>query len=89
MVIKNVMEDFVEQKLDAIIAANGACGCEQCRADVMAKALNDLPPHYIATEKGELFSKLGSLEFQFDADVTSTICAAIELVKRRPRHSNP
>ena len=56
------MEDVVWQNIDDVIRGRyGACGCEKCRLDVAALALNYLPPHYVVTEKGELYSKISSL----------------------------
>ena len=53
---------------------------------MLQHALNDLPPKYVVTEKGELYSKINTLEQQFEVDVVAAITKAAVLVKRRPRH---
>jgi competence protein ComFB len=84
--IKNYMEEIVFSQLKEVLDDINACTCEKCILDVAAIALNDLPPKYIVTEKGELYSKIGSLKQQFEVDVIAAITKAAVLVKRRPRH---
>ena len=86
MVLKNYTRVAVEEALDTILARQGACECDTCRLDIMAIALNNLKPHYVVTEKGELFARVGKMDFQSSIDVTTEISAAIETVKSRPRH---
>ena len=40
----NLMEDIVLRHVDSMMAADGGCCCEACRSDVVAYALNHLPP---------------------------------------------
>jgi competence protein ComFB len=84
--IKNYMEEIVFNQLKEILDDINVCSCEKCILDIAAIALNDLPPKYIVTEKGELYSKIGALKQQFEVDVISAITKAAVLVKRRPRH---
>ncbi len=80
------MEEVVRQKLTELLEEEDVCNCEHCMLDMMAIALNDLPTHYIVTEKGEVYSKVNSLMVQFSADVTTSIIKAIKIVKNNPRH---
>jgi len=89
MVLKNIMEQFVSDKLSKMMEADGCCTCERCQADAAAIALNMLQPHYIATEQGALFSKAQTMVLQFDTDVLVAISKAIRIVKERPRHPEP
>lgn len=84
--IKNYMEEVVLNLMDDVLDDINMCKCESCVMDIAAIALNDLPPKYIATEKGELYSKVNSLKNQFEVDVIAAITKAAVLVKRSPRH---
>lgn len=86
MIIKNYMEEIVFNSMDEILRDINMCKCEICRSDIAAKALNDLPPQYVATKKGEVYSKINNLKMQFEVDVIAAITKAAILVKRNPRH---
>lgn len=55
MIIKNYMEEIVFNSIDEVLKDINMCKCETCISDIAAKALNDLPPQYVATKKGGLF----------------------------------
>lgn len=84
--LKNYMEEFVLSQLNEVLTDINMCKCEKCRMDIAALALNDLPPKYVITEKGELYSKINSLRQQFEVDVIAAITKAAVMVKRSPRH---
>ncbi len=84
--IKNYMEEIVFNQIKEILEDINMCTCEKCILDIAAIALNDLPPRYIVTEKGELFSKINALKQQFEVDVVAAVTKAAVLVKRKPRH---
>lgn len=84
--MKNYMEEIVAGSLDDILKDINICKCDRCKLDIMAKALNDLPPQYIVTQKGEIYSKINNLKMQFEVDVIAAITKAAILVKRNPRH---
>jgi competence protein ComFB len=86
MIIKNFMEEIVFHSMDDVLKDINMCKCEICRMDIAAKALNDLPPQYVVTVKGEVYSKINNLKTQFEVDVISAITKAAVLVKRYPRH---
>lgn len=87
MQLKNYMEDLVMHQLDRIIARHeGICSCDKCKFDIAALALNYLPPRYIVTEKGETYTRIKSLEQQFNVDIMSAITLAISIVRGRPKH---
>ena len=83
----NLMEDVVLQYVDAMMAADGGCCCDACRSDVIAYALNQLPPRYVATDKGRMLSKLDSYESQFHTDIIAAITGGIQIVRQHPRHN--
>jgi competence protein ComFB len=80
------MEEIVFGQMKEVLADINVCTCEKCLLDIAAIALNDLPPKYVVTKKGELYSKINTLGQQFEVDVVSAITKAAVLVKRRPRH---
>lgn len=87
MKIKNYMEDVVVQLLHSIVEErDDICKCEKCLNDIAAIALNNLTPHYVVTDKGELYSKVLNMSIQFEADVTKAILEAIDRVSKNPRH---
>lgn len=86
--VKNYMEDCVNSYIDMVMKETGMCTCERCKLDVIALALNELPPKYVATKKGQLYSKLNILESQFSVDVIAALTKAVNVVKENKRHDD-
>lgn len=86
MEIKNYTEVLVSNKINELIAKNGVCDCERCKADITAIALNNLKPKYVVSEKGECYAKLSLFENQLSIDVISSITKGIDIVSKNPRH---
>jgi len=88
MELRNLMEGLVTQRLDEVLAeeSNKICRCEQCRLDMVAIALNDLPPRYVVTQRGETYSKADLLEVQRFVDVLTALAKAVKIVNNNPRH---
>ena len=86
IVLKNYMETLVWEKLDEIIDKLNCCKCEKCRMDIASYALNRMPPKYVATYEGEVYSKLDTLSVQYEADLISAICQAAQIVTEHPMH---
>ncbi|MCL2016065.1 MAG: late competence development ComFB family protein [Defluviitaleaceae bacterium] len=84
----NHMETCVEDMIGVIMDSMNICKCEQCRMDIMAHALNRLPPKYVATRRGTMFTKLAAMHAQFDVDIITAISNAANLVGRQPRHEH-
>ncbi len=84
--ITNYMEICVKDALIPVLNAVNSCTCEKCRLDITAIALNSLPPKYVVTKKGQLYTKLSALQQQFDVDIIAAITKAAVLVGRSPRH---
>jgi competence protein ComFB len=59
--LKNFMEEVVFLVMKDIVKDINVCTCEKCSLDIAAIALNDLPPKYIVSEKGELYSRIDGL----------------------------
>lgn len=84
--IKNYMEVCVRDSLVQVLTSLGVCTCARCRYDIMALALNDLPPKYVVTHKGHIYTKLSALQNQFTVDIITAITQAAGIVSQRPRH---
>lgn len=83
---QNIMEPIVEEQFDALKDTLNCCTCEQCRSDIMAFALNHLPPRYVATTAGGTISKADSLRIQHMTDIRTAIIQAAQIVRDHPRH---
>ena len=81
------MEDIVEEVLEhTLLRRKDACKCRKCKLDIMALALNRLPPKYVVTQKGRVYTKLQGTDLQFKADVIREIVRAIGQIKNNPQH---
>jgi competence protein ComFB len=58
---------------------------EKVKMDVLAIALNRLPPRYVVTERGYLFTRADELRQQFKTDLLVELARAIEQVRKNPR----
>ena len=83
----NKMEVMVKYSIEENFRLNRKiCQCERCRMDVMALALNTLPPRYVVTDFGEVMTQFEVQSSQWRADVMVAVIKAMELVKKKPRH---
>lgn len=80
------MEDVVAKLTDKYMKDSDACHCEKCRMDVMALALNELPPAYVVTQRGEIFAAIDSTYPQNQVDAEVAVLNAVEMVKTSPKH---
>jgi len=87
MKLKNYMEDVVYYYLPSVLKdVDGICKCEDCMDDIAALTLNKLKPHYVKSEKGEVYSKVEEMYTQFRVDVVTAIMESIRQVSENPRH---
>ena len=89
MELYNLMEFEVKHTLNHVIktaSININCQCDSCKLDIMAIALNLLPPKYIVTDKGLLYSKVSNMNQQFNADIIASLTKSIDIVNKNPRH---
>ncbi|MBC7331924.1 MAG: late competence development ComFB family protein [Synergistetes bacterium] len=84
---RNYMEKVVKETLMRLLKEReDICKCEKCIMDMMAYALNRLPPKYMVTDRGYIFLKLKEIEVQFQVDVLEAVLEAISVVSKRPEH---
>lgn len=84
--LKNFMEVCVNDLLPVVIDNMTICKCEQCKLDIVAFALNHLPPKYVVTRKGDLYTRLEAMHSQFDADIITALSNGAKVVGENPRH---
>lgn len=83
---QNITETIVEEIYYDVKDKLGVCDCEQCSADILAFALNQLPPRYVVSEVGAAAMKVRALTFQNNADVKAAIYKGADLIRKHPRH---
>lgn len=87
MRLKNLMEDEVMYVTNKLLSEReDVCKCKKCKMDIAAIALNALPPKYVVTEIGELLGRANNSNIQFEADVTTEVTKAIDIVRNSPHH---
>ncbi|UOF89143.1 late competence development ComFB family protein [Fodinisporobacter ferrooxydans] len=85
--VRNFMEEIVWNQLEDLLPTMPqVCSCDICLQDMFAFALNQLPPRYIATTGGEVYTKLKLLEAQYHADILAALTKAVKAVSEHPRH---
>lgn len=85
--LKNITEMLVEQKMEELLEKEEhCCKCQQCREDIIAYTLNQLTPHYVSTDHGQLFTKARMLSISYEVEITAALAKAIKLVAENPRH---
>jgi len=87
MKIQNYMEDVVQDELELLLTdRDNVCKCNKCRMDMMVWTLNRVPPKYVVTDMGRIYTKLKEQEVQFKADVVKELTKAINFVSKNPQH---
>lgn len=84
----NITESVVDSLLDEVCRAEHMCCCEQCRMDVKAMALNNLPPKYVTSEQGRTYETFRVQELtQSRITIYQELLRAAQTVKERPHHN--
>jgi competence protein ComFB len=87
VIFKNYMEEVVDSTMDEILARDEEiCKCDRCKLDIKALALNHLPPKYVVTDIGYVYTKINELVSQFRADIAVAVTNAMKVVRKNPRH---
>lgn len=84
--LRNFMEDMVLERLVHSIQMLRGCECERCKKDVMAIALNALPPAYKTVPHQSVDEAVSALRGQYEIKVAAALIKAIQAVKQNPRH---
>jgi len=85
--LRNHTEIVVLQALQGFLRHNKlSCSCDRCQADIMALALNRLPPRYFASSLGEILTQWESHALPDQARVMAEIVQAAQQVAFSPSH---
>ena len=85
--LKNQTEFAVHQALQDYLRKNViSCSCERCQADIMALALNRLPPRYYVSTRGEILTQWESHALPDQARVMADVVRAAQQVSATPSH---
>lgn len=83
----NLFEEFVETELDILLSRYlDLCQCGQCRADMAALALHQLPAYYVTGTRGTLTAK-SVVWTRYMQEIMDAVSKAIHVVYKRPRSS--
>ncbi|MGH7738969.1 MAG: late competence development ComFB family protein [bacterium] len=88
MKLLNFMEEAAQRSLDELLAAPAYESLklsETQKLDVLAYALNRLPPRYVVTDKGHLYTRVDELKQQFKTDLIVELTKAIKFIGANPR----
>ena len=86
--MKNLLEGAINAIYDDLRTQNpDVCGCEQCRADVLAFALNAAHPRYTGgTDMGQALVGVDMQRDQTRAALAVIVLDAMRRVAVNPRH---
>jgi len=85
--LKNHTEIVVLQALQVYLRDNIiSCSCELCQADIMALALNQLPPRYYVSLRGEIMTQWESHALPDQARILTHVVRAAQQVSATPSH---
>ena len=79
----NVMETLVLKNVDEVIKRFNVCGCDRCRCDICAYALNILPARYVVVNPSKI--EMVEAEIPRETIIAALIKAAIK-VRAVPHH---
>ena len=83
---RNLMEILLEELFDEMREQLDCCTCEVCRSDIIALALNHLPPRYVCTPAGEMITKLDQIVPQNKTDAMKALIQAAKVIRDTPHH---
>lgn len=79
----NLMEGFVESRIDEVMHKFNCCSCEKCRQDILAMTLNKLQPYYVLEDDINIRDQK---EKERAADVAAALVKSVLAVKANPNH---
>lgn len=87
MKIVNIVEKMILDAMDEVLEHKPQiCKCDKCLSDIVAYALNRLPPRYVASEKGNTLAKAAYLEKSIQVALLVALTEAVEQINANPRH---
>ncbi len=91
MQLVNFMEEAVKRVFEELLQEAPYRSLpfdEKTKLDILAFTLNHLPPRYLVSEKGLLYTRVDELRQQFKTDIIVELTQAIDRVKANPRQEH-
>lgn len=79
----NEMEALVLEKLEDALTRMKCCRCDRCKKDIVALALNKLPPRYRVVQEKQPERQADT---DLNAQIVTAVIQAILTVRSKPRH---
>ncbi len=86
LILVNIVEEIVRDKTAKLMKTIDMCQCETCYLNACAIVLNTRDPLYVTTKKGALLSRISTINYAYQTDLTVEILKALMIVKNSPRH---
>lgn len=83
LVLVNLAEQLVADRLEAVFEKFNCCRCDKCRHDVAALALNTVQPQYVVTTLEEIPALLEAADTR---EIPGALVKAILHVKNHQKH---
>lgn len=83
--VENLIINETEQQLN-LEENNDICRCQDCVLDIVAYALNQVPPVYRCTYSGRLYAQALYLEENKYATYRNAVKIAIDKIRNNPSH---
>jgi len=81
-ILVNLAELAVKERLNEALDRFKCCECDRCIKDILAIAVNTLPPKYIVRSEQDIAIELR----KYEGDVVGALVNAVIKVKNNPRH---
>lgn len=85
-IFRNVMEEFVEEKLDKLMCLEAICCCSECCTLVKKEALKELPPLHATCISEDIHAHFMGMSTQTQADIITAILHSVETLRKYPQH---
>lgn len=82
----NIMEDKVLYTITKAAPELKCCVCSKCKTDLAAYVLNRIPPKYVDTEKGALYTRANHMGSEFDTKILLEVTHAVNAIGKAPNH---
>lgn len=86
LILVNIVEAIVRDKTAKLMKTIDMCQCETCYLNACAIVLNTRDPLYVTTKRGALLSRIATINYAYQTDLTVEILKALMIVKNSPRH---
>ncbi|MCK4994967.1 MAG: late competence development ComFB family protein [Candidatus Omnitrophica bacterium] len=83
----NIMEEIVQNHLDAILSSNpGICKCSKCIDAILSRVLSTLPAKYITTDSGAMYTLIDQVKVEQSSEILKELMKVLEDIKNHPLH---